>query len=207
MYGGVGRLLLRRKGNKYMKWFRLYNELIDDPKIALMSSDTFKTLIMLMCYASELEQNGKIPESELLISWRLRRDKNDLIRELSELEKLEIISNKSGYYEFNNWGKRQYISDDSSLRMKRHRNRTKFKDVTDQNRADTEQIQSRAEQCNNSNFISNLKEIYTWIDVDTELVKMRGWLSTRKGRRLTQRFAVNWLNKIDKPIKGEIKSW
>ena len=56
-------------------------------------------------------------------------------------------------------------------------------------------------------FLSHLKEIYTWIDVETELSKMKGWLSTRKGRRLTQRFAVNWLNKIDKPIKGEIKSW
>jgi hypothetical protein len=51
-------------------------------------------------------------------------------------------------------------------------------------------------------FISQLKEIYAWIDVDTEIQKMKGFLLTPKGkgRKLTHAFAVRWLNRVDKPI-------
>ena len=52
-------------------------------------------------------------------------------------------------------------------------------------------------------FISQLKEIYAWIDVDTEIQKMKGFLLTPKGkgRKLTHAFAVRWLNRVDKPIE------
>ncbi len=41
---------------------------------------------------------------------------------------------------------------------------------------------------------------YKHIDIDNELNKMDAWLMTHPGRQKTQRFVVNWLNKIDKPI-------
>jgi hypothetical protein len=52
-------------------------------------------------------------------------------------------------------------------------------------------------------FISQLKEIYAWVDVDTEIQKMKGFLLTPKGkgRKLTHAFAVRWLNRVDKPIE------
>jgi len=44
-----------------------------------------------------------------------------------------------------------------------------------------------------------MKDQFTWIDVDRELVKMRAWLTTPKGRgrKLTRRFIVAWLSKCD----------
>jgi len=33
-----------------------------------------------------------------------------------------------------------------------------------------------------------------------EIIKMQRWLTVRPGRKLTQRFVINWLNKCDKKI-------
>ena len=46
---------------------------------------------------------------------------------------------------------------------------------------------------------------YSGIDVDKELSRMDAWLSTPKGtgRKKTRSFIVNWLNKIEQPMKGE----
>ncbi len=51
-------------------------------------------------------------------------------------------------------------------------------------------------------FITSLKNnpAYKHVDIEHELGKMDGWLSTRPGRKKTRRFIVNWLNKIEKPI-------
>jgi hypothetical protein len=51
-------------------------------------------------------------------------------------------------------------------------------------------------------FISQLKVIYRGINVDGEFAKMRGWMLSHPGKKLTRQFAVNWLNKVDRPING-----
>lgn len=45
---------------------------------------------------------------------------------------------------------------------------------------------------------------YAHIDFETEFAKMDAWLllPKNKGRKKTQRFILNWLNKIEKPITG-----
>ena len=61
---------------------------------------------------------------------------------------------------------------------------------------------------NASLFIDNIKSnpAFKHIDVENELAKMDAWLLTRPGRKKTQRFIVNWLNKIDKPVETPIVS-
>ncbi len=53
-------------------------------------------------------------------------------------------------------------------------------------------------------FIETLKAniAYKHINIDIELAKMDIWLALprNKGRKKTDRFILNWLNKIDKPI-------
>lgn len=58
-------------------------------------------------------------------------------------------------------------------------------------------------QLSDDEFIKSLKEnqAYKHIDVDAELGKMDAWLSTRPGRKKSRPFVVNWLNKIEKPLK------
>jgi len=50
-------------------------------------------------------------------------------------------------------------------------------------------------------FIKDLERTYDYANVPLEIKKMEQWLSLRPGRKLTRRFIVNWLNKIDKPLK------
>jgi hypothetical protein len=54
-------------------------------------------------------------------------------------------------------------------------------------------------------FLKTLKtnSAYKHINIENELAKMDGWLLVHKGRQKTQRFIVNWLNKIDKPFEIE----
>jgi hypothetical protein len=42
---------------------------------------------------------------------------------------------------------------------------------------------------------------YQHIDIPAELGKMDAWLSTQPGRTKSRRFIVNWLNKVEKPVK------
>jgi hypothetical protein len=52
-------------------------------------------------------------------------------------------------------------------------------------------------------FLSSLKEKFTWVDFETVMVKMDAWLLAHPGRKKTRRFIVNWLNKIEKPVEIE----
>lgn len=122
-----------------MRWFRLYNEIIDDPKVAKMSPKVFKFFIFLMCFASEREQNGALPFSKKELSWRLRIPIKRINLYINELKELKIIEDNPVIL-FINWGKRQFASDSSKERVKKHRdskcNVTVTPDVTHQNRTE-----------------------------------------------------------------------
>ena len=51
-------------------------------------------------------------------------------------------------------------------------------------------------------FLTEIKPLYPHCNIDLEINRMKAWLLTPKGRgrKLTKRFVVNWLNKIDAPI-------
>jgi len=103
-----------------MKWFRLYSEILDDPKINKMSPKKFKFFIFLLCLASEQEHNGVINLTEKEISWRVRMPLKTVASCLAELKELKIIT-ANPPISFINWGKRQFKSDKSTDRVKKHR--------------------------------------------------------------------------------------
>lgn len=124
-----------------MQWFRFWNDVLDDPKCHQMTDSTFKTMVQLMCFVSELEHDGciKLPIAE--VAWRLRVRPNNLEANLKHLEALGVISRDNNHITLINWGKRQFKSDNVSERVKRYRQRySETLDETDQNRdrADTE---------------------------------------------------------------------
>lgn len=59
-------------------------------------------------------------------------------------------------------------------------------------------------------FLSKLKTdpIYSHVDFDYQLGLMQRWLarSENKGRRMTERFVLNWLAKIDRPVQIPIST-
>lgn len=51
-------------------------------------------------------------------------------------------------------------------------------------------------------FLGSLKQnrAYKHVNIEFEIEKMKVWLSARPGRKLTRRFIINWLNKIEMPF-------
>jgi len=111
-----------------MKWFRLYTEILDDPKIQKLDDAQFRDFVYMMCLACEVEKNGLIPYSKEEIAWRLRRDPVTLCDGVVTLAKCHIVTDNGEGIRFLHWQKRQYSSDSSAERTRRWR--AKHKQVT-----------------------------------------------------------------------------
>jgi hypothetical protein len=129
-----------------MRWFRVYNEVIDDPKIHKMNAKIFKTFIFMMCFASECEQNGKIPCTSREISVRIRTRHDTVKATIEKLIDLQILANDSNGYKFLNWEKRQFKSDLSTERVQRFRNVTVTANETPPEQNRTEHIKNRDDE-------------------------------------------------------------
>jgi len=111
-----------------MQWFRLYNEFAFDPKIQTLSETLQRRFIMLLCLQNNNDLQKLTPD-EIAFALRITPE------ELSETQKIFI---KKGFIddEFTilNWDKRQYISDNSTQRVRKHRQK---QDETLQKRSET----------------------------------------------------------------------
>jgi|SRR6185369_16536911 len=58
-------------------------------------------------------------------------------------------------------------------------------------------------------FISEIRNdpVYSHVDLDRQIELMKRWLARPEnhGRRMTERFVINWLNKIDRPVAVEAR--
>lgn len=126
-----------------MKWFRLYAEIIDDPKMKNVSDKSFRVMIFLFSLAAEAGKDGLIPLTKDEIMWRLRVSEKVLTAAISELSDRNIINNNFPLQVIN-WSKRQFKSDNSTLRVKQHRNVSR--NVTETlDETPPEQIQNRTD--------------------------------------------------------------
>jgi len=126
-----------------MQWFRLYNEFAFDPKIQTMSETFQRRFIMLLCLQNNNDLE-KLTAEEIAFALRITPE------ELEETQKTFV---KKGFIDDDftvlNWDKRQYVSDNSTQRVRKHRQK---QDETLQKRYETvtvtppEQIQNRTEQ-------------------------------------------------------------
>lgn len=132
-----------------MDWFRMYGDMPNDPKIGTLNDAEFRTWVELLCMACKAEDSGCTGLSESTVNWALRRNVTETLQKLIET-KLVCID-EQGCIVITAWDKRQYASDSSTSRVKKHREKHKNQDVTDetlqkrssnaleQNRTDTEQ--------------------------------------------------------------------
>ena len=106
-----------------MKWFRLYSELLDDPKQSKMGDKTFRVFILLMCLASELEKDGKITLPIQDISWRLRMPCSAVRKSVTELVTLNVLTCNGDSCELVHWKQRQFVSSTSNERVRKYRDK------------------------------------------------------------------------------------
>lgn len=101
------------------RWFRIYDEALDDHKVQSISPELFRTWFNLLCVASR--NDGILPSVEKL-AFALRVSVNDMQARLDELILLGLMDIKADRkIEPHNWPKRQWKSDDSKERVRKHR--------------------------------------------------------------------------------------
>lgn len=122
-------------------WFRLYSEFADDPKVQMMPEVMQRRLVMLMCTHCK-EQNWT--DEQRAFNWHIPLADVHLTKEI-----FLVNSFIDEDWKLLNWSKRQRVSDSSTERTRRYRERSVTSHVTDvtvQNR--TEQNRNRKENTN-----------------------------------------------------------
>src|SRR5574338_490273 len=114
-------------GGQMSRWFRLYDELLDDPKVQKLPAEDFRAWINLLCLASK--NSGKLPPIAD-IAFALRETENAVSTLLERLSNGGLIERRNGgangsHYAPYKWDERQYKSDTSTARVKRFRERSK----------------------------------------------------------------------------------
>jgi hypothetical protein len=103
-----------------MRWFRLYDDLLNDPKVQKLSGETFKLWINLLCIASK--HGGVLPSLDDL-AFQLRLPALVCKTEIDTLKAAGLIDGDKKLKP-HGWEKRQYKSDTSTERVKRFRERS-----------------------------------------------------------------------------------
>jgi hypothetical protein len=136
-----------------MDWFRMYGEFANDPKVQMMPEAMQRRLVMLLCLqCSNGIETFHETERETSIAFALRISDADLAETKELFLRKEFINPD---WTLRNWDKRQYASDSSTARVRRHREKSKQTNEThetfqerssnalEQNRTDTEQIEKK----------------------------------------------------------------
>lgn len=112
------------------RWFRLYDEILDDPKVQRLAPAVFKAWINLLALAS---RNGGLLPPVDDIAFALRIDAKTVSSHLRALTAEGLLDNTDGILSPHNWNERQFTSDrdpTATERKRRQRERTKSR-VTD----------------------------------------------------------------------------
>jgi hypothetical protein len=126
-----------------VSWLRLYDEVVDDPKVQKLQSALFKSWVNCLCIAKK--HGGQLPPVED-VAYRLHVSIKHAEEIIQQLMKAELFEEKDGIIVPHNWDRRQFESDTSrertrKWRAKRHGDVTVTAGVTDQSQSQTtEQI-------------------------------------------------------------------
>lgn len=102
------------------RWFRFYDDALNDPKVQCLSLPLFKAWVNLLCVASK--NDGMLPDTPAL-AFLLRQSASDLAADLAALKAAGLLDDAETGLEPHNWSERQYKSDVSTERSKQHRQR------------------------------------------------------------------------------------
>lgn len=110
-----------------MPWFRIYHEMLDDPKIGTLSDAEYRLWIELLCLACRAGKQGDTSLTIKDIEWQLRRESkgnvSETLHELLHRGLVELNTNGNGKETIfiTKWKSRQYQSDSSTIRVRKHR--------------------------------------------------------------------------------------
>jgi hypothetical protein len=99
-------------------WFRFYDDAVNDPKIIELPDDLFRAWVNILCVAAK--NDGVLPEMKhVALVLRVKPTKAAAL--VTRLVAAGLIDNHAGVFAPHNWQGRQFKSDDSGARVKKHR--------------------------------------------------------------------------------------
>lgn len=105
------------------RWFRYYSEALHDPKIVRLNDRLFRCWVSVLSVAAE--HQGELPPTpDLAAHFRMTvPDAQQQIDELIDCGLIDIVQRHGGPKTLrpHSWDKRQYTSDNSTDRVRRHR--------------------------------------------------------------------------------------
>lgn len=112
------------------RWFRMYADVLDDPKVQKLPPDLFKAWVNILCLASR--NDGMLPcMDDISFALRMSQDvTRDMVRDLSQRGLLDDADGLMPH----NWNERQFKSDKDETaaeRKRKQREREKQPNVTD----------------------------------------------------------------------------
>lgn len=125
-------------------WFRFYNATLDNPKAQRLPGELFKSWVNILCLASR--SGGTLPGNGD-VAFALRIDETAAETLLATLRERGLLDWAKGVYSPHDWADLQFVSDSSTDRVKRYRDRHKkqARNVSG-NENGTAQEESRTEQ-------------------------------------------------------------
>jgi hypothetical protein len=211
------------------RWWRAYDEAVDDPKLCLLTDKQHRAWFNLCCITSQ--NDGKLPPIAA-VAFKLRMTVDKAKSIVAELVALGLIDNDDGVFAPHNWGGRQYKTDvtdpTTAIRSKRYRDKKRDVDrdgtvsptvsVTD-TRAETEQIteteQSRETRAKRATRLPN-----DWVpsendlafatskglavrQIETEALKFLNYWTSKSGQGATKTdWSKTWQNWILTATQG-----
>ena len=104
-----------------MQWIRLYNEILDDPKLEKLTDFQYRCWIRLLALANTGRPRGTLPTIDA-IAYRLRLRRTDTQRLVAALLGCGLLDpQEDGRLAPHNWSGRQKASDGAAERMARTR--------------------------------------------------------------------------------------
>jgi hypothetical protein len=100
------------------RWFRLYDELLDDPKVQMMPPELFKAWVNILCLASRNE--GRLPSVHDM-AFSLRMDETLLETFLKQMMERGLVDDDGVSLFPHKWSERQFKSDSSTERVRKYR--------------------------------------------------------------------------------------
>jgi hypothetical protein len=101
-----------------MKWFRFYDDALNDPKVQKLPGDVFKTWVNLLCVASK--NNGVIPSDMESLTFIMRMPESKITSHIQVIKGAGLLD-EGETLSPHNWQGRQYESDSSTARVQRFR--------------------------------------------------------------------------------------
>ena len=109
------------------RWFRIYDEVLSDPKIQTLSDKLHRFWFDCLCIASK---NGGCLPAIQDIAWTIRKSESAVASMVAELNEKGLLDREGTTFCPHNWNARQFVSDVSTERVKRFRERKVKRDET-----------------------------------------------------------------------------